>query len=172
VSKPSKARRLYRLVRDLEPGRVLEMGSSFGISTAYLAAALDANGRGDLIALEGAPSIAEIAAEGLTELGLDRARIVPGRFADTLHEAWADGTALDLVFVDGHHDGPATIEYFERLLPHTSSGAVLVFDDIRWSDSMLDAWERIAADPRCAEVIDADRIGAVVLGAVTPSRAG
>jgi predicted O-methyltransferase YrrM len=172
VSKPSKARRLYRLVRELRPARVLEMGSSFGISTAYLAAALEANGRGDLIALEGAPSIAAIAAEGLDELGLGRARIVPGRSADTLAESWADGVPLDLVFVDGHHDGPATIDYFEQLLPHAAPGAVLVFDDIRWSDSMLAAWERIAADPRCAEVIDADRIGAVVLGAGTPSHTG
>jgi hypothetical protein len=39
-----------------------------------------------------------------------------------------------------------------------------VFDDIRWSDGMLRAWERIADDPRVALAVDLDRYGVAFTG--------
>ena len=50
---------------------------------------------------------------------------------------------IDYAFIDGHHDEKATISYFEKVMPHLSKNAILVFDDISWSDGMRRAWKHI-----------------------------
>ena len=94
--------------------------------------------------------------------GLDNIELRVGRFQDTLPAALAEGP-LGYAFVDGHHDEEATLEYFERLLPHAPE-AVLVFDDIRWNDRMERAWRRIAADDRVGLAVDLDEYGVVFTG--------
>jgi predicted O-methyltransferase YrrM len=155
-----KAMTLYGLVRGLAPRRALEMGTCVGISGAYQGMGLrhGASG-GSMVALEGAPDLAEVAAETFALLGLDRIEVRVGTFAETLPGVLVEGP-LDYAFVDGHHQERATLEYFELLAPH-ARGALLVFDDIRWSDGMLSAWERIAADPRIALAVDFGGYGVV-----------
>ncbi|HEX2467284.1 MAG TPA: class I SAM-dependent methyltransferase [Solirubrobacterales bacterium] len=148
-----KAMTLYGLVRGFAPGRALEMGTCVGISGAYQGTALRHGGsEGEMIALEGAPDLAAVAAETFAALGLDQIDVRVGPFSETLPPVLEEGP-LAYAFVDGHHQEQATLDYFELLLPH-APGALLVFDDIRWSDGMLRAWERIAADPRVDLAID------------------
>src|SRR5262245_34189912 len=71
VSKgPPAAFLLYALVRELGPAQVLELGTNVGISSAYLAAALRANGRGALATLDASPYRQRIAAECHRRLSL------------------------------------------------------------------------------------------------------
>ena len=42
-------RRVYEHVRRTQPAHVLELGTAHGVSAAYVAAALEANGRGHLV---------------------------------------------------------------------------------------------------------------------------
>lgn len=136
---------LYNLVRKFRPKTVLEMGTSLGFSAAYMGLALQQNDRGRLITLEGDPSIAELAESNFKKAQLTNTQVIIGKFQDTLPGALADHAPLDMVFIDGHHDGPATVAYFEQILPYLSDEAVLVFDDIRWSDSMQKAIHRISS---------------------------
>ena len=152
-----KAMSLYGLVRELAPRRALEMGTGVGISGAYQGMALRHAGGGEMVALDGAPELAAVAAETFAELGLEAIEVRVGPFAETLPQALAEG-AVQYAFVDGHHQEEATLAYFELLLPH-APGAALVFDDIRWSEGMLRAWERIADDPRVELAVDLDRYG-------------
>jgi predicted O-methyltransferase YrrM len=152
-----KAMALYGLVRELAPRRALEMGTGVGISGAYQGMALRHAGGGDMVALDGAPELAAVAAETFAELGLEGVEVRVGPFAETLPAALAEGP-LQYAFVDGHHQEEATLAYFELLLPH-APGAALVFDDIRWSDGMLRAWRRIADDQRVGLAVDLDRYG-------------
>jgi predicted O-methyltransferase YrrM len=145
------------------------MGTAVGISAAYQAAALRLNGGGRFATLEGAPTLAEIARANLGELGLDTVDVVVGRFGATLPSVLAARRPLDYVFVDGHHDGEATVAYFEQLLPHLAPRAYLVFDDVAWSDGMRRAWERIALDPRVSMVVDLGAIGVAVVDAARPA---
>jgi predicted O-methyltransferase YrrM len=153
---------LYALVREFAPLTVLEMGTGVGISGAYLATALRHAGRGRMIALEGAPDLAALAAETYAELGLDMVEEVRvGPFTETLGDAITDG--VDFAYVDGHHDGRATLEYFERLLPHAPR-ALLAFDDVRWSEGMRAAWRQIANDDRVSFAVNAKRLGLAFTG--------
>lgn len=164
VSKPRRwALLLFHLVRSLRPRVCIEMGTCVGISAAYQAAALRLNGSGRLITLEGARPLAELAAGNLEELGLRQARVVPGRFQDTLGEVLRENAPVDFVFVDGHHDEHATLGYFGQVVPHIADGAVVVFDDIGWSAGMARAWSSIASDPRVGHALDLGAVGLCII---------
>jgi predicted O-methyltransferase YrrM len=151
-SKSAKwARLLYQLVREYKPVNCLEMGTCLGISAAYQAVALRENGFGMLYTLEGAPESAALAGQNLEELELDRfVSVLKGPFRDTLPQALKAMPSLDYAFIDGHHEGGATLSYFEIILPHLSPEALLVFDDIDRSPDMQQAWKQIVRRPYIA----------------------
>ncbi|HEU4928465.1 MAG TPA: class I SAM-dependent methyltransferase [Candidatus Krumholzibacteria bacterium] len=159
---PFWCRFLFGLIRATAPESGIEMGAALGISAAYQAAAFRLNRRGRFATLEGAPSLAEEARSNLRSLGLEEVDVVVGRFVDTLPGVLAARRPLDYVFVDGHHDGDATVRYFELLVPHLAPRAFLVFDDIAWSDGMRQAWSRIARDERIALSVDLGSMGVIL----------
>lgn len=162
---PMSARVLFQVARGLRPERALEMGTCLGISAAYVGAALDLNGQGRLVTLEGVPGQARIAGENLRGLGLaDRVEIVLGSFQETLGRALEAAAPLQFAFIDGDHREDATLAYHEQMLPHLSEGAVVVFDDIRWSHGMVRAWSRLIGHPRTRFAVDLYNMGLCVVG--------
>mgnify|MGYP006144923619 FL=1 len=80
--KPKKyAQLLYRLVNYFQPEIILELGTSLGITTAYLA---KAKPTAVVTTMEGSSTIAKIAEENFQKLGLQNIRIVAGNFDETL----------------------------------------------------------------------------------------
>ena len=154
---------LFNLVRNSRPDSCIELGTSVGISAAYQAAALELNGTGTFATLEGSPAVADIARDNFRRLGLDRIEVVGGRFQDTLADVLRARQPVDYVFVDGHHDEQATLGYFEQLLPFLAGAALLVFDDIAWSDGMKRAWSRIASDQRVSLAIGLGPLGVCLI---------
>jgi predicted O-methyltransferase YrrM len=157
---------LFSLVRQTQPRCVLEMGTSLGFSAAYMCSALKMNEFGSLVTLDGAPELIQIASSHIRELELgDACEFVTGRFSDTLPEVLLKRQPIDLAFIDGHHDGEATLRYFEDFLPHLSEPATLVFDDIHWYQSMKEAWATIAKSPHVVVAIELDAVGICVVTA-------
>ena len=62
--------------------------------------------------------------------------VITGRFQDVLDDTLADLREVDYVFIDGHHDEKATLDYFNRIYPFLSKNAIVLFDDISWSEGM------------------------------------
>ena len=154
---------LFKLVRTMHPSSCIEMGTAVGISAAYQAAALRLNGHGALVTLEGASSVADIAKNNFQQLGLDTVEVVVGRFQDTLPDVLTKRQPVGYVFVDGHHDEQATLAYFEQILPFLAETALLVFDDIAWSEGMKRAWNTIAHDRRVGVAVDLGPVGLCVI---------
>lgn len=159
---------LFRLVRELHPSVALELGTSLGISAAYQAAALELNEQGRLVTLEGAPALAERARANLDRLGLRRVEVRSGRFQDLLEPTLRELGRAGFAFVDGHHDGPATVAYSELMLPRLAEGAVVVFDDIAWSPGMRRAWERIRAHGAVRVAFKLGRMGVCCVDGAGP----
>gem|GEM_PF-5309178 len=67
---PEVGRLIYLLVRSRRPARVVEFGTSFGLSTVHIAAAIRDNGFGHLVTTEQSASKAFRAAQHLTQAGL------------------------------------------------------------------------------------------------------
>jgi len=91
---------LYVCARARQAGRIVEFGTSFGVSTIYLAAALRDGGGGHLISTELEPAKAARAQQNLADAGLDH--LVDIRVGDAL-ETLRDGVEgpVDLVLLDG-----------------------------------------------------------------------
>jgi predicted O-methyltransferase YrrM len=158
--KPAKyGQLLYRLVRYFQPQTLLELGTSLGITTGYLAAA---NPQARLITMEGAEQIAAVARAQFQQLKLATIEQVTGNFDTTLPAFLEElKESLDFVFVDGNHQYEPTVRYFLQLLPHLHTGSVLVFDDIHWSAPMEEAWKEICAHESVRLSIDLFFIGLV-----------
>lgn len=159
---PVEARFLFHLVRTLKPDHVIEMGTCVGISGSYVASAMDLNGKGHLWTLEGSPETAKIAKATFAELGVtNRITLTLGPFRDTLAPVSAD-RKIDLAFIDGHHEGPATLRYFETIKPRLSKGAVVWFDDIDWP-GMVSAWATLQRDSIFSTTAQTKRTGLAVV---------
>jgi len=160
---PQWALVLFMLVRRLEPASCLELGTCLGISAAYQGAALELNGSGRLVTLEAGHARAAVAERKLTGLGVHRVTVRVGRFQDTLESTLREFAPIEYAFVDGHHERDATIRYFAHLVSHAVEDAVLVFDDITWSQGMRDAWATIRMDRRVKLWTEATRFGICVV---------
>ena len=121
-----QGRFLYQTVRGVRPERVVEFGTSFGVSSIYLAAGLHDNGRGILVGSEVIEDKAVVARRNITEAGLgDYTEIRSGDARESLADP---GGSVDVVLLDG---GPALYtEIVQLLLPHLRDGAVVVADNI------------------------------------------
>lgn len=150
---------MFKIIRTLQPTTVLELGTCIGVSGMYCAAGLKMNNKGMLVTIEGAASYASVAKENFTAVELNNIIQYTGRFSDVLPDILKDHQPIDFVFIDGHHDGDATVSYFEQLLPFLSRSAWLMFDDISWSKSMRRAWKTIAEDKRVSFSLNLSLIG-------------
>lgn len=166
--KPKKfAQLLFRIVNkylpaeglpDERPRTIVELGTSFGITTSYLASG---NNKALVYTCEGAASIANIAQQNFNALGLNNIILLQGDFAKTLPVLLDSVQQIDLAFVDGNHRKAPTLQYFEQLLPKTTAQSILIFDDIHWSAEMEEAWATIKAHPAVTLTIDLFFIGLV-----------
>jgi len=155
---PKLAQLLHRLVADLKPHNIIELGTCLGTTTLYLQnAAPDAK----VYTLEGCPETAGIAKETFKKGGIDAVEPTVGNFDDTLSGIIDNLPQVDFVFVDGNHQKDATLRYFEWCLPKVHENTMLIFDDIYWSEGMKEAWAQIKAHPQVTVTIDLFWIGLV-----------
>lgn len=157
--KPKKfAQLLFRLVNYYQPKTILELGTSFGITSSYLACA---NKNSQVYTLEGSPAIAEKARQNFAILNIENVELIEGDFTSTLPELLEKIKQVDLVFVDGNHRKIPTLHYFEQLLPYANNESIFIFDDIHWSKEMEEAWEIIKEHEAVTLSIDLFFIGIV-----------
>jgi len=122
----------YLLARALGARRIVEFGTSFGVSTIYLALAVRENGGGRVIGTEMVPSKAARAHAHLKEAGLSEwVEIREGDARDTLRDL--DGP-VDLLLNDGFP--PAMLPVLQLVAPHLRPGAIVVSDNVGafWAD--------------------------------------
>jgi predicted O-methyltransferase YrrM len=155
---PSYGRLLFRISRYFKPAVTVELGTSLGISTSYLAMG---NPEGQITTIEGCREIADLAVKNFQTLGLSNIHQIISSFESALPGVLHDLESIDLVFIDGNHRKKPTLQYFYQCLQHFHDDSVLIIDDIHWSAEMEDAWNEIRANPNVSVTIDLFRMGLV-----------
>jgi predicted O-methyltransferase YrrM len=119
---------LYMLTRSIRARNVLEFGTSFGVSTIYLAAALRDNGGGRIITTEFEPSKAARARENLTQAGvIDLVEIREGDALETLaHDL---PKSVDVLLLDGAKALYGDV--LQRVERYLRPGSLVLADDAR-----------------------------------------
>jgi len=161
LESPSIGQLLFRLVNYLtgvsqEPLTIVELGTSLGITTAYLAAPSERN---TVQTYEGAEEVADVAMDVWRELGIRNIVPVIGNIDETLERYKAKKT--DLAFIDANHTYEATLRYFRQLLPSAAQHSIYVIDDIHHSPEMERAWKEIQAMQQVTSTIDCYHVGLV-----------
>ncbi|MFG6175974.1 O-methyltransferase [Halomonas sp. THAF12] len=141
---PAQGALLYMLARAAGARRIVEFGSSFGISTLYLAAAAEDND-GHVIGSEYYANKREHALANLRDAGLaQRAEIRLGDALETLGDVT---DPVDFVFLDG--DKSLYLPVLECLLPSLAPGAWMVADNLdHFDETPGDFRHEILRDPR------------------------
>lgn len=154
LKQPKDAARIGNLAKAINAKQILELGTSLGLTTAYLA-----QSKASIITCEGDPAIAQLARENWKALDLTNIRLEEGPFASSLPqliEQWKNSghSGFDLIFIDGHHIGEALLYYVDQLKPWLTDYGILVCDDIHWSSDMEAAWVKLTRDPHWTNAID------------------
>ena len=136
---------LYMLARSTRAKAIVEFGTSFGVSTLHLAAALRDNGGGRLIGTEFEPTKIDGARASIAAAGLDD--LVEIRAGDAVETLARDlPETVDLVLLDGAKGLYSTV--LALLEPRLRPGALIVADNADWSPEYL---ARVR-DPECGYV--------------------
>lgn len=149
---------LFRIVNYYQPQTILELGTSLGITTSYLASG---NIHAKVFTCEGATAVADIAKKIFKEQRLTNIELWQGEFDKTLPELLSQVGVLSLVFIDGNHRKEPTLRYFQQLLKYANIDTIFIFDDIHWSKEMEEAWQEIKQHPSVTLSIDLFFIGII-----------
>jgi predicted O-methyltransferase YrrM len=117
---------LYLTARAIGARHVVEFGTSFGISTVYLAAAVRDNGGGLVVGSEIEPAKHRQAEANLAEAGL--AKVSDVRLGDALESLRDLPEPIDLMLLDGWKD--LYLPVLELVMPRLRPGAVVFADNI------------------------------------------
>ncbi len=158
LASPKESQLLFRIVNYLHPKTVLELGTSLGITTAYLSKATE---QGNVYSLEGSKEIAEIARHMLRRLHADNVAVVEGNIDDTLSGILNELHHVDVAFMDANHTEEATMRYFNQIASYCSTQSIVIVDDIYYSRGMYNAWKQIQQDERVSCTMDLYDMGIV-----------
>ncbi|SDB21712.1 Predicted O-methyltransferase YrrM [Flavobacteriaceae bacterium MAR_2010_188] len=147
-SSQKQSRLLVRLAKYFQPNKILELGTSLGISTYAFALGSE---EAKIITVEGAKQLFDFTSNQAEFEGRN-IHFFNNNFENQLEqfseEKW------DMVFLDGDHTKDGTLNYFESLLKNLHNNSVLIIDDIYWSNGMTEAWELIKTHPKVKVTVD------------------
>lgn len=146
---------LYRLSKHYQPIEILEFGTSLGVGSSYFALG---SKESNITTVEACKNTRSVALENLKTLDNVDSRL--GTFTEYLNQLPKE-KQFDMIFIDGHHDGEALIDYLNQLQKHSHDETIFILDDIRWSDSMKSTWDKIVDDSRFHLSLDLFRVGIV-----------
>ncbi len=122
---PDQGKLLYVTARAIGARTIVEFGTSFGVSTIYLAAAARAN-NGRVFGSEREPEKVKAARANVAEAGL--AQFVDVLEGDAMKTLAAIGGPIDFLLLDGWKD--IYLPMIKMLSPKLRAGAVVLADNI------------------------------------------
>lgn len=149
---------LFKLINYLNCKTIIELGTSLGINTLYLAST---NTNNKIFSIEADKNLCQIALNNLKQLNLTNTTLINDTFENALPNLLSQLNQIDLIYVDGNHTFEATINYFNLILPKVNYNTVIIFDDIYWSAAMQNAWQQIIQNKNIKCSIDAFYFGFV-----------
>ncbi|MFB6319023.1 O-methyltransferase [Saccharicrinis sp. FJH54] len=157
---------LFRLVNYMKSSSILELGTSLGLTTAYLASA---NPKAQVVTIEACHSCAKEATDLWKKLSLNNITLIEDTFENRLLPSLKLLKNVDFVFIDGNHTGKALEQYFNQVLPFCTKNCMVIADDIYWSADMFQTWERIRNHPSVRVSFNLFHMGIMILNSdVTP----
>jgi len=158
-SKPPKyAQLIYRLAKHFQPNNIIEIGTSLGITSVYLAQAIP---NGNVITIEGCRETTVIAKNNFINHQINNIEVVNNNFNEALPLILRNLNKAEFVFFDGNHRKEPTLNYFNLCLQYANNDTIFIFDDIHWSEEMEETWKCIQQNERVTLTLDLHFLGIV-----------
>lgn len=152
--KSKHAKLLFKLCKYFNVENAVELGTSFGITTSYLA-----HSSRKVHTFEGCPETIGIARNVTGKQNLFNVLFIEGNFDETLDKHLPE--TIDFAYIDGNHSYNPTIEYFNKIIARTHKHSIVVFNDIYLSQEMNRAWEEIKTNEKVSLSVDVFELGMV-----------
>lgn len=142
---------LYSLVRSAKPQTIVEVGSAYGYSTCYIAAALQRNGFGKLYSIDpheptrwndGNPAedTFVVVRDRLKKLRLSQYVCQIREYSQHALAQWDQ--PIDMLLLDGSHSYEDVKRDFFGFLPHVANAGLVLFHDTMWEYHRDSKWYR------------------------------
>ncbi len=153
------------LVAHRKPDIIVEFGTAFGVSGMYFLAGLENNQKGRLFTFEPNRQWADIALKNLQMIS-QRFALTIGTFEENIDKKILVNEKIDMAFIDAIHTSEFVVPQLELVVQRSGPGALIVLDDISFSEDMKNCWRKISQDRRfCASVALGNHVGILELDA-------
>lgn len=149
---------LNKSVGYFKPQLILELGTCLGFGAMYMASGYK---KSKVITIEGSDNLVGKSIENFKQMNMNNISVIHGNFDDILPSILQKNGCFDFIFIDGNHKKTAVMDYFKLFLPNITSDSIIIVDDIRWSEDMLEAWREICDHKQVTLSIDLFRMGIV-----------
>jgi predicted O-methyltransferase YrrM len=151
-----KFSRLYaRLARYQLSRSIIELGTSLGINTLYLASEKNSH----VTTFEGSRAVAAVAKSTFEFADASNISIIEGNIDSTLPVWLEQNERVDMAFLDANHRYEPTLKYFGLIQRRIHLKSIVILDDIHYTEEMEKAWTEIRHDPQVYGSVDLYRSG-------------
>ena len=150
---------VQRLLRYTRSKKVIELGTSMGIMSLYMAT----DPHVQVTTFEGNPDMVNIALTNFEFFKKQNINLVEGNIDKTLPNHLETPSKIDFVWMDANHRYEPTIRYFEALTLRMAEKGIIAIDDIYHSPEMARAWHELRQHDLVYGSLDLFRCGILFL---------
>ena len=161
LKEKKNAIRIHQLIKYMNYEHIIELGTSFGITTSYLALKTRTQSTPEVTTFEGNAFIANIARSHFEKLNSKNITMIQGNIDLTLPEHFKSVEKIDCALIDANHAYEPTLRYFNLLKSKMDEHSCIIIDDIYWSKEMTKAWNEITRLSEVTVSIDLFHFGVV-----------
>ena len=115
-SQPIWAKFIYLITKQIKNVHFLEIGTNLGVSGSYILEALKNKLNSKFITMEGIPDLCAISNSQFTKIiSNEKYKIYQGLYESTFPKLLQNNLNFNILFIDGHHNRDATLQYFNDL---------------------------------------------------------
>jgi predicted O-methyltransferase YrrM len=153
---PTKwAQLLYRIALFSEATKIVELGTSMGLTSLYLSRIQKAK----VFTFEGNPAMINVALTHFEFFGVKNIQLIEGNIDTTLSDHLQNPSKIHFAFVDANHRYQPTLTYFDLLAKRMADKGIMVIDDIHGSPEMEKAWSELRQHELVYGSVDLFRMG-------------
>ncbi len=149
---------LSRLAMQNNGKPIIELGTSFGISTLYMALSAKSS---EVFTIEGCGNRSAIAKSVFQRADAGNIHLMNSDFDMALPEILSRSGTPGMIFIDGNHRRVAVLRYLSIIREHIDKDTLIVLDDIYHSREMGHAWGGIKALKDVTVTIDLFQFGLI-----------
>ena len=123
LKQPKFAALYYSIIKSANPAHIIELGTSLGITSSYMAMATSQK----IYTLEGCLNTLSIAKETFEILQINNVETIAGNFDETLPALLEQLNQVDFIYFDGNHTKSATLHYFNLAITKANENSVWIW---------------------------------------------